>query len=130
MIILDTHVFVWWIDGNEKLPSNLINVIKSHETDGLGVSIISIWEIAKLYEKTRLNFQCSLDEWFDKALKYPGIMIADLTMDIILDSTRLPGKFHNDPADQMIVSTARTMNVPLCSLDKKILEYPHVKLVL
>ena len=129
MILLDTHIFVWWIDGNERLSDNYKDIIKSHENDGLGVSIISIWEIVKLHEKTRLEFSCPIEDWFKKALEYPGIKLLNLDLKIILESSQLPGNFHKDPADQLIVSTARIMRIPLLTMDKKILDYPHVKLV-
>ena len=60
MILLDTHIFIWWIDGNKKLPSKYSDILKSHESDGLGVSVISLWEIVKLHEKSRLDFSCSI----------------------------------------------------------------------
>ncbi len=129
MILLDTHIFVWWIDGNKKLPAKYFDILKSNESNGLGISIISFWEIMKLHEKSRLAFECSIEEWFNKALQYPGISIINLDIDIILESSRLPGEFHKDPADQLIVSTARTKDISLCTLDKKILEYPYIKLI-
>ena len=90
------------------------------------MSIISCWEIAKLVEKGRLSFDCSVDEWLGLALAYPGITLIDLTVPIILQSTRLVG-FHNDPADQIIVATAKTLGISLLTQDHKILNYPHVE---
>jgi PIN domain nuclease of toxin-antitoxin system len=88
--------------------------------------MISCWEIAKLVEKGRLSFDLPINEWLDLALAYPGIELIDLSLPIILQSTRLED-FHNDPADQIIVATAKVLNVPLLTQDTKILAYPNVE---
>lgn len=125
MIILDTHIWIWWVDENANLTSRNLEIIQSHRAEGLGISMISCWEVAKLVEKGRLSFDCSVDEWLELALAYPGITLIDLTIPIILQSTRL-ADFHNDPADQIIVATAKTLDIALLTQDHKILSYPHV----
>lgn len=70
-----------------------------------------------------------VNEWLQNALAYPNIILLDLTLQIIVESTQLPQPFHRDPADQLIVATARIQNVPLLTLDKKIIDYPHVKIL-
>lgn len=92
---------------------------------GLGVSIISCWEIAKLVEKNRLDLSMNVDEWLEAALNYPNLQLLNLTVPIIIQSTQLTG-FHNDPADQIIVATAKVYNCPLLTADKKILDYPDI----
>jgi PIN domain nuclease of toxin-antitoxin system len=67
-----------------------------------------------------------LDECLEQALSYPGIQLLSLTPEIAIESTQLPGEFHRDPADQVIVATARLYDCPLVTSDTKILEYPHV----
>ncbi|RMI12730.1 MAG: type II toxin-antitoxin system VapC family toxin [Calditrichaeota bacterium] len=94
------------------------------------MSAISCWEIAKLVEYGRLELPCSLKEWFDQALSYPGIYLLPLTPEIAIESTQLPGNFHRDPADQIIVATARVYDCPLITSDKKILSYPHVETII
>lgn len=64
----------------------------------------------------------------DTALAYPGILLLELTPQIAIESTRLPGEFHRDPADQIIVATARVYDCPLLTVDVKILRYQYVKL--
>jgi PIN domain nuclease of toxin-antitoxin system len=98
-----------------------------HEAQGLGVSIISCWEVSKLVEYNRLLLPVPVAEWLDQSLAYPGIRLLDLTPRIVVESTQLPGTFHRDPADQMIVATARVHDCPLVTLDGKILAYPHVQ---
>ncbi|MGB3191118.1 MAG: type II toxin-antitoxin system VapC family toxin [Limnoraphis sp.] len=122
MIILDTHIWIWWVDENPKLSSQNREIIQSNQASGLGISIISCWEVAKLVEKNRLAFECSVEEWLELALKYPGIQLLELTLPIILESTRLSG-FHSDPADQIIVATAKIYSSLLITQDEKILNY-------
>jgi PIN domain nuclease of toxin-antitoxin system len=129
VIILDTHIWVWWIHREPRLTDRMREQIQAHEADGLGVSIFSCWEVAKLVEIKKLSLHCPLEEWLDTALAYPGIQLLDLSKEIIVESTRLPGEFHRDPADQIIVATARIHDCPLLTADSKILHYPHVKLL-
>ncbi len=129
MIVLDTHTWVWWVHGDERLTRTQAEVIEANETDVIGMSAISCWEIAKLVEYGRLELPCSLEEWFEDALSYPGIRLLELTPEIAIESTQLPGEFHRDPADQMIVATARVYGSPLVTSDGRLLEYPHVETI-
>lgn len=99
--------------------------IQGHQSQGLGVSIVSCWEVAKLVEKNRLVFSCSVNEWLEAALAYPGVQLLNLTLPIVVDSTQLSG-FHSDPFDQIIVATARAYGCPLLTADAKILSYSGV----
>jgi PIN domain nuclease of toxin-antitoxin system len=129
MIVLDTHIWVWWVHGDERLTPTQAEVIKASETGVIGVSAISCWEIAKLVENGRLELPVPLEKWFEQALNYPGVRIIELTPEISIESTRLPGEFHRDPADQIIVATARVLKCLLITSDERILNYPHVKTV-
>jgi PIN domain nuclease of toxin-antitoxin system len=122
MIILDTHIWIWWVDEHPKLSRQNRERIEANQASGLGISIISCWEIAKLVEKNRLTFECPVEEWLELALDYPGIQLLQLSLPIILESTRLSG-FHADPSDQIIVATARVSGLPLLTQDQKILNY-------
>lgn len=126
MIVLDTHIWVWWVHGDEQLTRTQAGVIAATETDVIGVSAISCWEVAKLVEYGRLELPCSLREWFEQALSYPGILLLELTPEIAIESTQLPGGFHRDPVDQIIVATARVSGCPLVTSDDKILKYQCV----
>jgi PIN domain nuclease of toxin-antitoxin system len=125
MIILDTHIWVWWVDNSSRLTQNQQQHIQQYSSQGLGVSIISCWEVAKLVEKNRLDLSINVDRWLEEALNYPDVQLLDLTLPIITQSTQLTG-FHSDPADQIIVATAKVYNCPLLTADNKILNYPHV----
>ena len=81
---------------------------------------------SKLVEYRRLDLACSIEEWLDQALQYPGMQLLDLTPRIAVESTQLPGEFHRDPADQIIVATARVFDCPLVTADARLLAYPYV----
>lgn len=127
MILLDTHIWVWWVDGNPQLTPGQRRHIEANETSGLGVSVISRWEVAKLVEVKRLVLRSAIAEWIKQALGYPGVRLLYLTPRIAIESTSLPGSFHRDPADQIIVATSRVRGCPLLTADTRILRYPHVR---
>lgn len=129
MIILDTHIWVWWVHGDRTLSDAFRALLDASERTGIGVSAISCWEVAKLVERERLSLPCPVFEWIQQALSYPGVRLLDLSPRVCVESTQLPGTFHRDPADQIIVATARVYDAALLSLDAKILAYPHVSLV-
>jgi len=126
MIILDTHIWIWWADNNPRLTQQHREWIQQYQSQGLGVSMISCWEVAKLVENNRLALSLAVDEWLTAALAYPGVQLLNLTIPIIVESTKLTG-FHRDPADQLIVATARIYGCPLLTADSKILAYPDVQ---
>ncbi|MEO6752458.1 MAG: type II toxin-antitoxin system VapC family toxin [Chthoniobacteraceae bacterium] len=128
MIILDTHIWVWWVHGDPALPASIRALLDSSETTGIAVSAISCWEVAKLVERGRLTLPCPVLDWLQQALSYPGVRLIELSPRICAESAQLPGEFHRDPADQIIVATARILDAPLVTVDGKLLAYPHVKL--
>ncbi|MBA3531198.1 MAG: type II toxin-antitoxin system VapC family toxin [Ardenticatenales bacterium] len=127
MILLDTHIWVWWVHGDPQLPEAYQAYIQLHESQGLGISIISCWEVAKLVEYNRLQLSYPVEEWLTQALAYPGMRLLDLTPRIVVESTQLPGTFHRDPADQLLVATARVYHCPVVTIDSKILGYTDVE---
>jgi PIN domain nuclease of toxin-antitoxin system len=126
MIVLDTHIWVWWVQNDSRLTKKQQQWLQDYESDGLGISILSCWEVAKLVEKKRLVLPIDIDKWLEAALAYPGVQLLNLSLPIIVDSTQLNG-FHSDPFDQMIVATARFYNCLLLTADAKILNYPDVQ---
>jgi PIN domain nuclease of toxin-antitoxin system len=79
-------------------------------------------------ELGRLALPCAIAGWMGQALSYPGVQLLELSPRIAIESTQLPGQFHRDPADQIIVATARVFACQLVTLDRNILLYPHVQL--
>ncbi|MBF0468652.1 MAG: type II toxin-antitoxin system VapC family toxin [Desulfamplus sp.] len=129
MIIIDTHIWIWWTHDINRLNNVQSETLNDNETNIIGVSAISCWEIAKLLEYGKIELSCPIEEWFQKALSYPGVKLIPITPEIAIESTRLPCGFHKDPADQLIVATARVFCCPLVTSDKKILAYKHVKTI-
>ncbi len=125
MIVLDTHIWIWWVNDSPRLTEQHKQWIKDYQSQGLGISVISCWEVAKLVEKNRLILSIPVNEWLQKALAYPGVQLLNLTVPIIVQSTQLTG-FHNDPADQIIVATAKVYDCLLLTADGKILNYAGV----
>lgn len=130
MIVLDTHVWIWWVHGDAALAPALRAQIDAAQQTGIGVSAISCWEVAKLVERQRLSLPCPVLEWIEQALSYPGVRLIELSPRICAESTQLPGTFHRNPADQIIVATARVLNALLVTMDAKILAYPNVRLAM
>ena len=119
MIVLDTHVWVWWVDGNPRLRPDVREQLDS-ERD-LRVSAISLLEIATAASLNRLVLRPSVGAWLQIAQS-----IEPLTAAVCLDSVMLPGEFHRDPADRLVVALARQHSAPICIADSKTLAYPHV----
>ena len=126
--LLDTHTWIWWYLSPEKLSKKAIATISNSKCyEGLLLSAISIWELCKLVEKGRLAISYDTEELIKKALEMPGLTLVPLTPAIALKSTTLPQPLHNDPADQIIVATAREENATLITADKRLIDYKHIK---
>ena len=126
--LLDTHAWLWWVSEDRRLSSRARAAIdKSQHDEELWVSAISIWELAKRIEKDQLVLDRPLDQWLDVAVTMPGLHLAELTRQILVDSCQLPQPFPGDPADQIIVATARREAAVVVTKDRKIREYAHVR---
>ncbi len=128
MILLDTHVWIWWVQGDPMLQPNVLSLL-DNPTGETGVHIISCWEVAMLHSRDRLVLPCSLDDWLDHALRYPGVRQIPLTRTVAVDSCRLKGKFHKDPADRILVAAANELDCTQVTADEKILDYQNVRTV-
>ena len=124
MILLDTPILIWLLDQQAKLSTAQSQAIQG--APRLAVSAISLWEIAKLVENSRLELKMPVLDWINAALSHPKLQVMALTPEIIVKSTQLPDTFHKDPADQLIVATAMVVGIPLLTKDLKILGYSHV----
>ncbi len=129
MIVVDTHIWIWWVNDRDLLSRTQRSELEKAENSVICVSAISCWEIAKLTELGRTELGRPVESWLELALSYASMQLVDLTPEIAVASTQLPGNFHRDPADQIIVATARLLEYPLVTSDRKILNYPHVDTV-
>jgi PIN domain nuclease of toxin-antitoxin system len=128
--LLDTHVWVWWNMQPRKLSGRVRALISAVERDDeLLLSAISLWEFAKLIEKQRLVISCDPEEWIRVALEMPKLRLVPLSPSIAYRSTILPKPFHDDPADQIIVASAREENATILTSDERIRSYAHCRSV-
>lgn len=124
MIVLDTHVLIWAAEDDQRLGKTARATIEEmRNADGAAVSAITPWEIALLVEKGRLQLAMDLGDWMQTVLRAPGLDLMPIEPVIAIDSVRLPGEFHADPADRLIIATARHRRVPLITADHAILAY-------
>ncbi len=126
--VLDMHVWVWWHMHPKKLSKRVRSII-SHpdQYEELLLSAISPWEFSKLLEKKRIGISCDPEEWIREALEMSKLRLVPLTPTLSYRSTTLPPPFHEDPADQFIVATAREEKATVMTKDKLIQDYTHVR---
>lgn len=125
--LLDTHVWVWWNMCPQKL-SQKVKTLISHDAqyEEILLSAISPWEFCKLLEKGRLAISCDPEEWIVQAMNMPKLRLVPLSPSLAYRSTVLPPPFHDDPADQIIVATARQEGATLLTKDQRLLNYGGV----
>lgn len=124
-LLLDTHVWVWIMDGAVQQVGHAAQnaVMEAGAIGKVLVSAISVWEVGMLEAKRRVRFSMEVGEWVRRALGAPGVHFSPLSPEIAIDSTRLPEPMHGDPADRILIATARRLGATLVTRDHKILEY-------
>ncbi len=124
MLVLDTHVLVWLMNGDPKLgPPIRDRIERAGLADEALLPAAAFWEIAMLVWKRRLELEAPVASWARDVMALPGIAVVPLTPEIAIESYALPGRFHDDPADRMIVGTARVTGATLVTRDRAILRY-------
>jgi PIN domain nuclease of toxin-antitoxin system len=122
-LLLDTHVWIWLNEGTPELSDRVMGQIDRAAARGVAfVSIMSAWEVSLLHAKQRVVLGLALPAWVNRALA-PPITLAGLTPEIAVECHSLPGQFHNDPVDRLLVATARIEDLALVTRDRAILEY-------
>lgn len=130
MIVLDTAVWVWWVSDPSRLTSRARHAISAEEEGyGLIVSAISVWEVAVKSALGKLALDRDVRSWVAVASSYPGIQVHPLDPRDALESTLLPGRFHRDPADRILIALARRIGVPLVTGDRAIRAYRHLETI-
>ena len=128
--LLDTHVWIWWQVNPKKISKKVMSLLSNPARyEALLLSAISPWEFCKLLEKGRLGINCDPEKWLTAALEMPKLRVVPLTPSIALASTTLPEPFHTDPADQIIVASAREEQATIMTKDERMRSYRHVKCV-
>lgn len=129
-ILLDTHVWLWLLLEEKKLAPKTLSIIEEAIINSeIFISAITLWEVSMLAKKERIILEQPTLAWITQALKAPGTNLLPLTPEIAVESAELPGEFHGDPADRIIVATARIHELYLVTRDERILDYGKHKRV-
>jgi PIN domain nuclease of toxin-antitoxin system len=122
--VLDTHAWVWIAEGREGLDEGAVALIDAAADEGmLRLSVLSMWEVGMLEARGRIRFDIPCLDWVEHALDVPGLSLVPLTPSIAVNSSRLPGDFHGDPADRVIVATTRAVGGVLVTRDERTIRY-------
>lgn len=124
-LLLDTHIWIWLTNGTSREIGRvaLRALTEGGRAGRLRVSVMSAWEVGTLYAKGRVRLSIGVEEWVRRALEAPGLSGVDLTADVALESTRLPGSPPRDPVDRILIATTRTCGFRLVTRDRSLLEY-------
>ena len=129
MYLLDTNVWLWMVEEPSHIPARMQDIVNNADNYPFCLSAISVWEVAKKVSLGKLRLSVPIQEWIVKATNDTYIHILPLSIQVSVESTQLPGEFHKDPADQIIVATARHHNLIILTADRLIQSYPYVKTV-
>jgi PIN domain nuclease of toxin-antitoxin system len=131
MIVLDTHVLVWWVDGaTKKLSRKARQALEQHsQRNELLVASISVFEITTLERRGRLRFRISASEWVARVRLLPEYRIEPLTDDIAERAGQFGDAFPGDPADRVIAATALLRGVPLVTQDENLRRVENLKTI-
>lgn len=123
-LLLDTHIWYWFVEGKgDRMSRAVPRTVERAVKEGRAfVSAMSAWELAMLVAKRRLVLATNVADWIGASREPPGMRVADLTVDIAVDSTKLPG-IPGDPADRIIVATARSLGATFVTCDARLLAY-------
>ena len=124
-VLLDTHSWIWLMNGESRVQKSAVlkTIELASKKSELYISSISLWEVGMLEAKGRIRFRQPCLVWVKKALETTGLSVLDISPETAIESSRLPQDFHGNPADRIIVATARTMDLLLVTEDHKILTY-------
>jgi len=128
MIVLDTHVLIWWVNDPSFLSPAARGVIDDAvRADGVAVSCISSWEIALLVGRGRLHLALDVRDWLSRCEALPFLSFVPVDCAVAVESVRLPDFPHPDPADRIIAATALSMGAVLVTKDERLRGYPPLK---
>ena len=120
--LLDTHILLWWLEDRGRLSTAQEEVIRAADySNPLLLSDISLWEIATLYELGRIRLSLALREWLERATAPPLVRRCGISPAIAAEVAALPESFHRDPADRILVATARVEGATLLTRDRRII---------
>lgn len=123
-LLLDTHIWLRYqgISG-DLLPAALPRIHAAVAHGKLYISVISIWETAMLARAGKLSLNTNINSWTQQALSKPGLNLLDFSPEIAIESVNLPEPVHKDPADRILIASARVERLTLVTRDQKVLEF-------
>ena len=123
LLLVDTHTLIWMVEKTPQLGVQTAEALnKAGWENRIAVSAITPWEIGLLANKGRLRLGADVMDWVRTVLAKPGLRLAPLEPEIAVNSTRLPFEMHADPADRILVATARHLGATLVTADSALLE--------
>lgn len=123
-LLLDTHAAIWIVEDQPLAQPAIEAIDDAYRSDKeIFVSAITAWEIGVLVARNRLGLSTKPERWFQRLLAIPGVKLAELSPDILIASSFLPGDPPRDPADRIIIATARDLGATLITRDSLILKY-------
>lgn len=129
-LLLDTHVWIWYVIGSNEISKPLRKEIGyAIQHNQIYLAAISLWEISMLESKRRIILEMPCLEWIKNAIDYTHAQVLHVIPEIAVESCYLPGDFHEDPADRLIVATARVEALPIVTRDARILQYGRQKFI-
>ena len=121
--LLDTHILIWWLNDSNRLSPAQQEVVASASAESpLLVSDISLWEVATLHSLGRIQLAIPLRTWLDKAVAPPLVRRHSISPAIAAELATLPDSFQRDPADRILVATARIFGATLLTQDRRIVD--------
>ena len=132
-MLLDTHAAVWFARGVELSDTIRSRITEARQETGVFLSAATVWEVGNLLRKRKLQFAITLGDWVRGFDDIGGFRHIAVTAEVVVEADALPGDFHDDPADRFLVATARLLDVPFVTRDKRILDYAkagHVQAVM
>lgn len=121
MILLDTHVWLWWLLGDERLGKDERKILDQHARDReIAISAATLWEAEALLSAGKLQLQTDPATWFKKATSEAVCTVVPIDLQVILAQQKLPSNFPDDPADKLIVATSIEFDYPLATKDRRL----------
>ena len=123
-VLLDTHIWIQLQSGSTTLSKPALSAIAiATRSWSVYIPLISVWEVAMLTAKRRLQFDRPVRQWVEAALEKPGLQLLPFSTDVAIEAALLPEPMHKDPADRMIVASARIERLTLITCDKPMLAF-------
>ncbi|TYR34934.1 type II toxin-antitoxin system VapC family toxin [Mesorhizobium microcysteis] len=131
MIVIDTHVLLWWVAGDtSRLSAAAVDALDDAGHGGaIRASAISAWEITLLHDRGRIGLSIDARKWLGEVEASGRVKFVPLDNEIAILGARLGPDFHKDPADRFIAATSQKLSVPLVTADEKIRNYPQIRTI-